>query len=269
MTGRSVSGSTSSLRSQLTWLVVALGLPLLLLQGWWSFHDLGEARRDAEANALAVADAMALGVVQFFSQAEELMTSTAERFGDGWLVDEACPQHMVTVTELFPFLLNAVAVGPAGEVICSALPAPPGASARDWPWYPRVVANPVFTLGEPVEADFTGGWILPLVAPITDGSGAFAGAIVGTVELGRLSRLFGSLAIPADHLVTVACSQIPSRHGRLGLVIHPDGLPIRLKNGIEQIAGLFLRPQQRAAVHIPHPGGPAAAGGRQQPLPIR
>ena len=160
----------------------------------------------AEQNALAVADAVSLGVVQFFSQAERLLTATSERLGTDWLAADACPDQMRAVTELYPFLRNAVAVAPDGRVVCSALPAPPGASAVNWPWYDDVVADPVFTVGEPVEADFTGDWILPLVAPVTDAAGGFGGAIVGTVALVELSELVGGVQIPPDHLVTVATS---------------------------------------------------------------
>ena len=193
-----------SLRGQLIALVFGLVIPLLVLQSWWSVHDYQSARQDAEANALAVADAISLGVVQFFGQAEQLMTATSARLGTDWLVDDACLEHMRTVTDLFPFLRNAVAVAPDGSVVCSASPAPSGASATTWPWWEAVQTDPVFTLGDPVEADFSGGWILPLVAPLTDADGAFAGAIVGTVALVELSELFGGVAIPSDHLVTVA-----------------------------------------------------------------
>jgi two-component system cell cycle sensor histidine kinase/response regulator CckA len=193
-----------SLRGQLTALVAGLVIPLLLLQGWWSAHDYQAARDDAETNALAVADAMALGVTQFFAQTEELMTATARRFGADWLESEACEARIADVRQLFPFLRNVVAVGPEGAIVCSALPAPEGSSARAWPWFDAVRTRPTFTLGVPVEADFTGDWILPLVAPIPVEDGSFGGALVGTVALVELSRLFGSVAIPPDHLVTVA-----------------------------------------------------------------
>jgi PAS domain S-box-containing protein len=165
---------TPSLRGQLIALVCGLALPLLLLQSWWSVHDYQSAREDAEANALAVADAISLGVVQFFGQAEQLMMATSNRSGTDWLIDEACPERMRTVTDLFPFLLNAVAVAPDGHVVCSASPAPPGASAVTWPWWDEVQSNPVFSLGDPA------------------------------VALIELSELFGGVTIPPDHLVTVA-----------------------------------------------------------------
>jgi hypothetical protein len=81
-------------------LVAGLVVPLLVLQGWWSAHDYQSAREHAEANALAVADAMALGVLQFFQQAEELMTATARNSPSDWLTAAACPERVANVRAL-------------------------------------------------------------------------------------------------------------------------------------------------------------------------
>jgi len=193
-----------SLRGQVGILVAALGIPLLGLQAWWGYYDYQSARGRAELDALAYADATALGVVQFFSFAEDGMMGTASSFGPGGLTDTMCPLHMRTMTGLFPFLLNALAIDANGDVVCMAHEGTPESSAREWPWYEDVVADPVFTVGDPVEADFVGGLILPLVAPVLDENGDFGGAIVGTVALVEFAELFGSLSVPEDHLVTVA-----------------------------------------------------------------
>lgn len=193
-----------SLRGQLVLLVAALAIPLLLLQGWWSLHDYRGARERAESDALAFADATALGVLQFFSAAEELMTATAREFGSHGPEDQECAEHMRTMNDLLPFLANALAVDRSGLVVCSVLNAPPGSSATEWPWWQPMVANPRFMRGAPVMGDFTGTWILPLVVPVLDENGAFDGAIVGTLELTELSRLFGGVNLPQTHLITVA-----------------------------------------------------------------
>jgi two-component system cell cycle sensor histidine kinase/response regulator CckA len=227
MTETPSAAARLSLRWQLVALMAGLALPLLALQAWWSAHDYQTAREHAEANALAVADAMALGVLQFFRQAEELMTAAALNDSQEWLAPDTCSDRVGDVRTLLPFLHNAIVVGPDGSVTCSALPAPAGASAEAWPWFQGVRTNPVFTLGVPVEADFTGDWILPLIAPLPMDDGAFGGAVVGTVALVELSRLFGSLAIPEDHLVTVATSdrvviaRSSDPEGRVGQALPP------------------------------------------------
>jgi PAS domain S-box-containing protein len=193
-----------SLRGQLMLLVASLAVPLLGLQAWWSFHSYQGARQRAETDALAFADATALGVQQFLSFAEEGMMATAASFGEGWLSEDECSTRMKTTAQLLPFLKNALAVDAEGDIICVAAGGPIATNARNWPWFEGVSRNPVFTLGPPVTADFMEGSILPLVAPVADAEGRFVGAIVGSVALVELSELFSGVSVPDDHLVTVA-----------------------------------------------------------------
>jgi len=198
------SATSYSLRGQLIALVAALVIPLFALQVSWSYRDYQGARARAEADALAFADATALGVRQFFAQAEELLTATANQLGVDWDTTISCDEDMRTLTDLLPFLANAVVIDADGAVRCSALPAPAGSSALEWPWFPSIVEDSRFLVSEPVFGDFTGTWILPIVVPMLDPDGSFVGAVTGTVSLRELSRLFGGLVLPGDHLITVA-----------------------------------------------------------------
>lgn len=193
-----------SLKRELIVLAAALAVPLVALQMWWGYHDYGMARQHAETDALAFADATSLGVLQFFAQTEELMTATADEFGAEGFTGEACGRHVATMAGLFPFLANALVVGRDGGLICSYVETTDAVSAVAWPWWEGIQSNPVFTIGAPSEADITGGWILPVVAPFTDESGDFAGAVVGALELVRLSSYFGTVNLPETHLITVA-----------------------------------------------------------------
>lgn len=193
-----------SLRGQTTTLVAALAIPLLVLQAWWSFHDYRSARDRASQDALAFADAISLGLQQFVRQSEELLTARAEVDGAGWLANGDCRAEMASLVEIFAFTENALAVDQNGDIVCSAADVPPDAHARDWPWYSSFQASPRFLVGNPVDADFTGSWILPLVVPIVDESGVVTGALVGTVPVLELSRLLGGIQPPDEYLVTVA-----------------------------------------------------------------
>jgi PAS domain S-box-containing protein len=193
-----------SLKRALISLAAALAIPLVALQIWWGYHDYEKARERAETDALAQADATSLGVLQFFSQAEQLLTSTAEQFGPDGLTSVFCDQHMATITDLLPFLVNVVVVGPDGDVLCSQVEITGRVSATSWSWWAEVRANPVFTIGRPAESDITSGWVLPIIAPQTDRAGEFAAALVGTVDLVGLDQYFGTVNLPEDHLITVA-----------------------------------------------------------------
>ena len=193
----------SSLKRALISLAAALAIPLVALQIWWGYHDYEKVRERAESDALAFADATSLGVLQFFSQAEQLLTTTAKQFGTDGLTGVFCDQHMATMPDFLPFLQNMLVVGPDGEVLCSYAEMTGRISATAWPWWDEVRANPVFTISEPTEATLTEGWVLPMVAPLTDEAGEFTAALVGTVELVGLSQLFGTRNLPEDHLITV------------------------------------------------------------------
>ena len=204
LTENSSARTRHSLRGQIVTLVAALVIPLLALQGWWSFHDFRGARERASEDALAFADAMALGVEQFVHQSEELLTARAALDGARWLSEGGCEDEMGALVSVLSFTENALILTEDGDIVCSALDSPAGAHARDWPWFAAFRANPTFTVGDPVDADFSGSWILPLVVPIRDASGSAIGSLVGTIPVLELSRLLGGVRPPEEYLVTIA-----------------------------------------------------------------
>lgn len=196
------SARKHSLKGRIWLLVAALAAPLLLLQGWWSFHDVLNARDRAEENALAVADAAALGVDQFLSSSEQMMGATAAAFADGWLADGSCQEQIQTAVRLHPFLLDALAVDADGTIVCSARNTHPSPSVARWPWWRAAKATSDFVLGRP--GDLGDGWVVPLATPVLDDTGGFAGGIVGLIDPVLLSDLIGVLASPTDRLITLA-----------------------------------------------------------------
>jgi PAS domain S-box-containing protein len=193
-----------SMRGQLAVLVAALVIPLFALQVWTGYREYSGARERAETDAMAFADATKLGVTQFLATSEDLLFSMTSHFGEGWLAAGDCEGDMIGLTDLFPFLVNALAVDADGAIVCSALPGPPGVSAVEWQWFPGIKTNPVFTLGEPVLSQFSAAWILPMGVPLFGPDGEVIGAVAGTVSLLELSRFFGGVTLPGDYLVTVA-----------------------------------------------------------------
>ena len=177
---------TSTLRRQLGLLFAALAVPLLILQIWWSYHDYRGARERAWDDALAFADAVELAVGGFVDQSGQLLRASADRAGTYWLSLESCDEAMRALQGVLLFE-NVLVVTSEGRIVCSAATVPPGASATEWPWFADWTGE--YTVAPAVEADFTGSWIIPLVAPITDADGRVAGAVVGTLPLLELSNL--------------------------------------------------------------------------------
>lgn len=203
----SISSGTS-LRRQIMLLVAALAVPLLALQGWWSYRDFRGAREAAEEDALAFADATALGVTQFFRTAEAMMHATADMAALDPEDPDGCLRQMWQAVAHHPFLRDAIAVTGDGAVLCSATGnLDRGPRPTEWSWWDELVITRQFTFGNPVRAPVTNEWILPLAAPALDEEGRIEGAVVGTVALVELSELFGGVTIPEDHLATVATAE--------------------------------------------------------------
>ena len=196
-----------SLRGQLVGLVAALAVPLVALQVWGGYRESRRAEDTVAAEALAIADATALSLSQFLAQAEAALTGASAEFGLEFVSGAPCDASMEALTNLFPFFANVTTVARDGSVACSASPVPAETSAVNWAWFPPMAEDPRYTVGVPVLGTISDTWILPLVAPIIDGQGRFAGAITGSVPLLGFARLMSGDRQDPDILVTIATEE--------------------------------------------------------------
>jgi PAS domain-containing protein len=196
------SPKRQSLRRQLAWLIATLGLPLIALQGWWTYREYRLAEDAAMATVLGVADMTASGVRQFLQRTRDSLVRISDRFGPEYLRGE-CRESLENATAVYAFVVNLIVVSRDGAVVCSSLPAPANTVARDWEWFPRLEAGEAFVTGRPIEGTLSGTWVLPLVVPIRDEAGGFAGALVGSVPLLEFVRFVPSVRADADVVVSI------------------------------------------------------------------
>ncbi len=168
-----------SLRGQLIWLVATLAVPLIVLQVWWGYRESQRLEEAAGAEALALADATAMTVRQFLTQAELSMTATSREFGETFVSGTPCDDAMRNLVTISPYLVGVTTVDRDGNVMCASLAVE--RSTSEWGWFPDLQEDPRFFVGNPVLGVVSGAWFLPLVAPVLDTEGRFAGAIVGGV----------------------------------------------------------------------------------------
>lgn len=192
-----------SLRGQLIVLVAALGVPLLGLQVWWSAREYRRVEQRAHEEALALADATVRNISQFLTMVEGLMVQTAAATRSEAVAQMDCEAGMRTVVAMFPFLTNAISVDRRGRLECSADPAPEGASATEWAWFPELQQDPKFVIGDPLLGSISGTWILPVVAPVLRRNGGFGGAIVGSLPLLNFQSFVVGISPDQRELVSV------------------------------------------------------------------
>lgn len=198
-----------SLRGQLVGLVAALAIPLVALQVWWGFREAQSAEDAVAAEALAIAEATASNVRQFFTQAEAALTGASADFGLQLVSGVSCDDTMQTLVDLLPYLTDVTTVNRDGSMACSARTVPEGTSAAASGWFPEMAGaeDPKYAIDTPVLGTMSGLWILPLIAPIVDEEGSFAGAIAGSLPLLGFARLMSGDREDPNLLVTIATEE--------------------------------------------------------------
>lgn len=197
------SGWPRSLKGQLIRLVAALAVPLIALQLWWGFRESQRAEEAAEAEAIALADATAMAVRQFLTQAELTLTATAGQFGRYFVSGASCEGPLRGMATILTFLTSVTTVDRDGNVVCSTSIVPQGTSASSWGWFPSVSEDPRYVEWNPIFGTLSGTWILPLVAPILSQDGQFSGAVVGSLPLLQLDQTLRGVNRDPEVLVTI------------------------------------------------------------------
>ena len=143
----------------------------------------------AEAESLAIAEATASSLRQFLAQAEAGLTNASAGLGMEFVTGTPCDNSMQTLANIILFVSSATTVDRDGRLLCSAEPIPEGASSADWVWFRPMADDPGYFVGDSLLSDLSGTWVLPLVAPVLDEQGQFAGAIAGAVSLFGFAEL--------------------------------------------------------------------------------
>ena len=143
----------------------------------------------AEAESLAIAEATASSLRQFLAQAEAGLTNASAGLGMEFVTGTPCDNSMQTLANIILFVSSATTVDRDGRLLCSAEPIPEEASSADWVWFRPMADDPGYFVGDSLLSDLSGTWVLPLVAPVLDEQGQFAGAIAGAVSLFGFAEL--------------------------------------------------------------------------------
>lgn len=198
----------TSLRGQVFRLVLALAIPAIVLEGWWSFREYQDANARAQLEALAIAERTSVSVHQFLVTTGELMTGVSRELHDQFGATESCESLVRTLTDVLPYFVNTLVRGPDGTLLCAAEPPSSVLAAADIEFGNRSDGGRFPAVSDPVHDMPSGNLVLPVGVPVRTGDDGEIGTLIGFVPLTEFETLLPGIAVDDTHLVTIATSDL-------------------------------------------------------------
>jgi PAS domain S-box-containing protein len=186
-------------------LVLVGVLPVLGLTVYSAVDQRREAGERMTEEAARLAALAALREADIVDSGREMLTVIAElppvRAGDG----AGCAARLRDLLPAFPQYANIGVVGPGGGLVCSAVPAPDGATMNfaDRPWFERAVASGAFSAGDYQLGRITGRPSLVFGLPVTGAGGELRAVTWAALDLGWLQQFAAKLRLPGRPAVGI------------------------------------------------------------------
>ena len=218
-----------SVRTLLTVLVLATGLPMAALLGWNIWRDTRGQVDEASRLIRGVAEDESMEVLQFLQGQQRMAAAVAQRGLVRRLDPAACDPLLMGLPLIDPDVREIATFNAAGQVVCGSHIRAAAAGPPDW--LPRLLASGLPTLGHP--ASEAGVWTFSIVHPILSGEGRPIGAVLITLPVALLDRMLegpmpggGTISLLDDHGHLIGRSPPSPQH--IGtLVPAPAGGPDR------------------------------------------
>jgi len=175
----------ASIRSHLLLLVLAVSIPLVVVVGYGTYHDLQRAVAHSKTSLRTLASMMVSNTGGRIAGARRTLEILAERPLVKRVDPGRCDPALKDLHALNPGFSNVVYTDLAGATICSALPLPDGkpVNVGQTPWFRKFLQEKRFTVGQPHYGPITGKWVSVLSAPIRNERGELVGAIHMPLDL--------------------------------------------------------------------------------------
>lgn len=179
-------------------------LPLAALVVWGGRRGFVEREAELRGEARSVAASAEASFNQYLRTIDSLGVVLAQHPAVQTFDADAARRLFQTVLREQPTLLNVEVEDGDGGVRGSGLPEPPGVRAALRPY-----ARTVLGTGRPAVGDFTRDRVTgrPTVAlgyPVRDRAGAVEGVLAIDLNLTALGRVFATIPLPADSVMTLA-----------------------------------------------------------------
>ncbi|MGY4831616.1 ATP-binding protein [Sphaerotilaceae bacterium SBD11-9] len=211
------------IRTRLTLLVLAAALPLIALIAYNGYTQARQDAAGARAEALRAARAAAAETENMLNGARRLLDQMARRPGVNALDAQRCDPIFASFRGLFPVYTNIVTVTRSGELVCSALPPPPGAARTQQPNsnlpLQEALRSGRFAVGPIGRGVFSGRRVLLAALPLPAPAGGEAPGVVAlAIDLASLRLAPGQGELPPKALARI----VDANGAVLGSSIDPE-----------------------------------------------
>lgn len=228
------SGSPSSLRSRLLFLICLATLPALLFAVYAADREREAAWRRTEREALHQARVMAREHLHQIQGARSLLSWLAERLareGPGSpLLRE--PEFLAALLAGHPQLANVGVLSPQGEVLVSAYPSPHASTWRDHPAFRAALDSPGPVAGTYSVSPIFGRPTLNHALAVRGAAGEVTEVLFSGLDLAWLSDLARN-----DPSLGAPTLMLLDRHGRV-LAAGGDEIPTGTSLGVDDATAL-------------------------------
>ena len=164
--------------------MVVVVLPLAALLAYGVYDDARDEIRQARYQVRTLAELVASDVSHTLESSHEILRKLSRRPLVRQVDIHRCDPALVDLAAAYPGIANLGVIDTAGEVICSAVAQPGGAtSIAGFEWFARSIKENRFIAGKPMIGPITGKWVSVLTYPIHDARGMQKGLVALPLDL--------------------------------------------------------------------------------------
>ena len=192
--------STSSIRTQLLRLVLAVSIPLVATVGFGIYSDMQQSIAHTKTTLRTLASTMVSNTGGKIADARHVLERLAVRPLIGQVDAKNCDAALSDLHNLNPNYANIGYADMEGLVVCSAVPRPGGKPVNigKTPWFQKLLKERGFTVGQPFFGPFTGKWVSVLSTPIWNARREMVGAVLLPLDLATIDPQLPAQLLTAD-----------------------------------------------------------------------
>ncbi|MFM8322481.1 MAG: histidine kinase [Chloroflexota bacterium] len=215
---RKIIPNLGSIRYQLTLVVLAATLPMMIFVGLFANQQRQAERVEIEKQMLFSAKTAAMGYDSLVLNARQTLQAAAglSSLQTGELA--TCGAELDGLRRQFPIYLGISVNSPQGKVLCSSPRLPPGMNGKqdDQEWFSRAVQQQDFSVGSYTIGPVSHKGNLTFGYPVYDGSGQLQYVLGLGVDIEAINTSASRLALPEGSAL-----RLSDRSGRI-ILRSPD-----------------------------------------------